>query len=74
MQFSKPRLQRRWIPFVLISVWLLFHAFCVYQGICDGDEGMVFTCLVAGAILLICLSLDEMENAAGPGTRDTEIA
>jgi hypothetical protein len=59
VHFILPRSASSWFRSALLSIWLLILAFCIVPGVADGDEGTVFSCLVASAIIVIVLSMPE---------------
>jgi hypothetical protein len=40
----------------LLGLWILLLAACVLEGVWDGDEGMVLSCTLGAAIIVIFLS------------------
>ncbi len=64
--FPKPRSLWGWTRAVIISLWLMLNALLIYEGIPYGDEGTVFSCLVASAILAIILAANPAIQPGSP--------
>jgi hypothetical protein len=56
-----------WLRAALLACWGLLLLACIFPGIIDGDEGMVFPCLAAMPLLMLIASA-EPGSAGSPAT------
>ena len=59
IELARPGSVWTWIRSAFLWCWMAGLAACVVSSVPDGDEGMVFTCTVACAILLVFASARE---------------
>jgi hypothetical protein len=52
IRIRRPRSVHGWLRAIFLASWLVILGVCVIEGISDGNEGMVFTGIVASVILM----------------------
>jgi hypothetical protein len=64
IQLTRPVSRYGWVRAIFIGAWLLFLANGVFWGVPGGDEGAVFTGIMASVILLAFLSATEVRTVS----------
>ncbi len=66
IRLVRPSSAYGWVRAVFIGCWLAALALCVFEGVSDGDEGVVLASTIASVILLAFLSASELSRPNEP--------
>ena len=73
VHFILPQSPSSWLRAVLLTFWLFSLIFFAVVGVVDGNEGAVFCCLVASAILVLFLSDLERKSVYKSDTKISNV-